>query len=307
MNDAMPKIKALNHQLRMMNERLEELVEERTEALQKEIDERKAMQAQLVQQEKLASMGQLMAGIAHEINNPIGYVKSNLESLAKYSDRIVGFLNYLKPLTERYFPQEVVAAINDRRKTDKLDLVVSDLRNLISESAEGVDRVKKIILDLKTFSRKDAEEAGPVDVNRTLEGIISIVWNEIKYVAELKSNYSEVPPVIGYPQKLGQVFLNLLLNAAHAITEHGTITVSTRQEGEMVCVEFADTGSGIPPEVLPHIFEPFYTTKEAGKGTGLGLSICADIVKRHDGSIEVFSEPGSGAVFTVKLPAKEVD
>ena len=299
------RVKTLNDQLLRMNDMLEEAVAKRTEALQTEIAERKVMQAQLIQQEKLASIGQLMAGIAHEINNPVGYVRSNLESLRKYSDRIIKYINYLQPLAERFLPDNVAGEMNEHRKSGKVDMVINDYRNLIDETIEGVERVKKIVLDLKTFSRKDAEERETVDINRSLESVLSIVWNEIKYVADLQRDFSPIPPVNGYPQKLGQVFLNLLVNASHAISEHGTITVRTWLEEGMVCVSISDTGCGIPPDVLPHIFEPFYTTKKAGNGTGLGLSICENIVRTHDGYIEVDSEIGKGATFTVRLPARE--
>lgn len=299
------KVKALNDQLRQMNEMLEETVVKRTEALKAEIAEREALQIQLIQQEKLASIGQLMAGVAHEINTPVGYVRCNLESLQKYAERLIGYINFLEPLAKRFFPEDVVAEMNEHRIKQKLDTVLDDCLSLIDESIEGAERIRKIVLDLKTFSHKDAEEPEPVDINRTLESIISIVWNEIKYVAELERDFSAVPHITGFPQKLGQVFLNLLVNASHAITRHGTITIKTRCEDGMVCVSINDTGCGIPPEVLPHIFEPFFTTKETGKGTGLGLSICEDIVRKHNGFIDVASEAGKGATFTVRLPVRE--
>lgn len=186
-----------------------------------------------------------------------------------------------------------------------MDLVIEDCPNLIRESREGIERVRTIILDLKTFSRKEGDAAESLDVNQIIESIISIVWNEIKYVAELRREFTETAPVWGSSLKLGQVFLNLLINASHAIDGYGSITVKTWQEGADVCVSFADTGCGMTDDVLPRIFEPFYTTKEPGRGTGLGLSISEDIIRKHGGSIQVRSEPGRGSTFTVRLPARK--
>jgi signal transduction histidine kinase len=275
------------------------------EALAEKTRELQELHAQLVFSDKMATIGQLMAGIVHEINTPVGYVGTNLESLARYSGRLIGFITYLQSLAERYLPAEELLELGRHRKREKVDLVIGDCQNLIGESLEGIARVRKIILDLKTFSRREGDAAESLDVNQTIESVISIVWNEIKYVAELRREFSETAPVWGSSQKLGQVFLNLLVNASHAIDGYGIITVRTWQEGGDVCVSFTDTGCGITDDVLPHIFEPFYTTKEAGRGTGLGLSISEDIVRKHGGSIQVRSEPGRGSTFTVRLPARK--
>lgn len=276
--------------------RLEEALAEKTRELQD-------LHAQLVFSDKMATIGQLMAGIVHEINTPVGYVGTNLESLARYSGRLIGFITYLQSLAERYLPAEALLELGRYRTGENVDLVIEDCQNLIAESLEGIARVRKITLDLKTFSRKEGDAAESLDVNRTIESVVSIVWNEIKYVAELRREFSETAPVWGSSQKLGQVFLNLLVNASHAIDGYGIITVKTWQEGTDVCVSFADTGCGMTDDVLPHIFEPFYTTKETGRGTGLGLSISEDIVRKHGGTIQVRSEPGRGSTFTVRLPA----
>jgi two-component system NtrC family sensor kinase len=163
------------------------------------------------------------------------------------------------------------------------------------------------VQDLKSFSRVDQAETALVDLNESLETTINIAWNEIKYVADLNREFGDIPKVKCFPQQLNQVFLNLLVNAAHALGDtHGTITVHTEQDGDNVLVKVSDTGCGMTEEVQRRIFEPFFTTKEVGKGTGLGLSISYDIVKKHDGSIEVESEVGRGTTFTVRLPVKPV-
>lgn len=276
--------------------RIESALAEKTRELQE-------LHGQLVFSEKMATIGQLMAGIAHEINNPIGYVGANLKTLEKYAGRIIGFITYLRSLAEKHLDDEIRREIVARCERDRLDVAMDDCHNLICESAKGIEQVRNIILDLKTFSRKESVAAEPVDINQTLESVISIVWNELKYVAEVHRDFSCTAPVLGSTQKLGQVFLNLLINASQAIRGYGEITVKTWQESDRVCVSITDTGCGIPDHTLSRIFEPFFTTKEEGKGTGLGLSISGDIVRKHGGTIEVRSETGKGSTFTVVLPA----
>jgi two-component system NtrC family sensor kinase len=192
----------------------------------------------------------------------------------------------------------------ETRKKLKVDYVLGDIRSLLSESSEGAERVRAIVQNLKSFSRIDEAQSKEVDLNDCLESTISIAWNELKYKTTLIRDYGELPLVSCYPQQLNQVFLNLLVNAAHAIDKQGEITIKTWQDGDCVCVAVSDTGCGIPDEVRNRIFEPFFTTKEVGKGTGLGLSISYDIVKKHNGTIEVTSTSGQGTTFTVRLPIR---
>lgn len=263
----------------------------------------KQMQAQLIQQEKMASIGQLAAGVAHEINNPVGFIASNLTTLGKYHQRIETYLQVLeKALLERsggVWPDAVAAC----RGALKVERIRDDLGDLLQESREGVERVKGIVADLKSFSRSDERRTTLVDLNRCVRTTLNIVRNEYKYVANLLLELQEtLPPVRGNAQQLSQVIANLLVNAAHAIVGHGDVAVRTWHDGDDVLLTVSDTGSGIPPEHLEQIFDPFFTTKEVGKGTGLGLSICYDIVKKHGGRIAVESEPGCGTTFTVSLP-----
>ncbi len=262
----------------------------------------KRSQAKLVQQEKMASIGKLAAGVAHEINNPIGFINSNLSTLGKYLSRIDRFLALQSECIAAGAPPGQVDTVREQQACLKIDYIVKDLEDLVRESLEGADRVRSIVADLKSFSRVDESEYRQADLNECLRSTINIVWNEIKHKATLKKELGVIPRTRCSPQQMNQVFMNLLINAAHAIEGQGTITVRSREEDGYVCVTVADTGQGIPEANLNRIFEPFFTTKEAGKGTGLGLSITYDIVKKHNGEITVRSEPGKGTEVTVRIP-----
>ena len=265
----------------------------------------KRSQAKVLHQEKMASIGQLAAGVAHEINNPIGFINSNLSTLGKYLSRLSGFLAAQSDCIAAGAPPEQVESVRRQQAGLKIDYIVKDLEDLVRESLEGAERVRSIVADLKSFSRVDESEFKQADLNECLRSTINIVWNEIKYKATLKKELGEIPRTRCYPQQMNQVFMNLLVNAAHAIEQQGVITVRSREEDGYVCVTVADTGQGIPEANLNRIFEPFFTTKEVGKGTGLGLSITYDIVKKHNGEITVQSELGKGTVFTVRIPVVE--
>jgi two-component system NtrC family sensor kinase len=188
------------------------------------------------------------------------------------------------------------------KKFKKIDFILEDVASVIDESIEGTDRVKTIVQDLKDFSHQDKGKLIECDLNNSLKSTLNIVWNELKYKAEVTQDFGNIPLVRCYPQQLNQVWMNLLVNAAHAITGKGQIVVRSYQEEETVLVEISDTGCGIPAENLKKIFEPFFTTKEVGKGTGLGLSLSYRIVERHGGTIEVKSQVGKGTSFMVRLP-----
>lgn len=256
-------------------------------------------QNQLLQSEKMASLGQLAAGVAHEINNPIGFVNSNLGSLRRYVEALLALLQ----AQERAAPPEELARL---RAAADLDYLIEDLPQLLDESEEGLSRVKKIVQDLKDFSRVDAADWQDADLNAGLESTLNVVMNEVKYKAEIVRDYGPLPPVRCLAGQLNQVFMNLIVNAAHAIEGHGRLTlrtgVATQAEREFAWVEVQDTGVGMPPEVLKRIFEPFFTTKPVGKGTGLGLSLSFSIVQKHGGCIEVDSAPGQGTRFRVWVP-----
>ncbi len=271
--------------------------------LEQAYNELKMTQAHILQQEKMASIGQLAAGVAHEINNPIGFVGSNLGTLGKYLDRVTDYLAFETGQIAARSLDELEGELAGKRKALKLDYVLDDARQLIAESLDGTDRVRQIVQNLKSFSRVDEAEYKFAQINDCLESTLNIVWNELKYKATVNREYGELPPVKCYPQQLNQVFMNLLVNAAHAIEKQGEITVTSWAADGCVHVAVKDSGCGIPPEVQKRIFEPFFTTKEVGKGTGLGLSISYDIVKKHGGEIRVESTPGAGTTFTVQIPA----
>lgn len=266
----------------------------------------KTTQATILQQDKLASIGQLAAGVAHEINNPIGFIASNLSTLEKYIARLTDFFEAQTKVLAASQDQAGREHLASLRKKLKLDYITQDSINLIQESLEGADRVKKIVQDLKSFSRVDQAEHRHADINQCLESTVNIVWNELKYKAVLQKEYGELPSIKCFPQQLNQVFMNLLVNAAQAIEKQGAITIRTWHENNAVYISIADTGCGIPREHIGRLFEPFFTTKPVGKGTGLGLSIAYDIVAtKHHGEITVHSEVGKGTTFVVKIPAEE--
>lgn len=273
-----------------------------TESLQNAYADVKETQSQMLQREKMASIGQLAAGVAHEINNPIGFVTSNIGSLKKYVEKLSQFIAAQDKALTANDPKRAHESIATLRKKLKLDYILDDIGQLIDESLDGTGRVKKIVEDLKTFSRVDEAESKVINLVDCLESTINIAWNELKYKATLQKNYGEIPPVKCYPQQLNQVFLNLLVNAAHAIENQGVVTVKTWHQNDSVCISISDTGCGIPEEIRTRIFEPFFSTKEVGKGTGLGLSISYDIIKKHKGEITVESEVGKGTTFTIELP-----
>ena len=260
----------------------------------------------MIQQDKMASIGQLAAGVAHEINNPIGFVSSNLGSLDKYLSRLIDFIGLQAEKLASLAPPELSGEIEAKRKSLKLDYIMEDAGKLVRESLEGVDRVRKIVKDLKTFSRLDEEKYKCSDINECLESTINIVWNEIKYKATLKKELGVIPHINCYPQQLSQVVMNLMMNASHAIENHGEIVLRTWSDTGFIYISVEDNGCGIPEEIQCKIFEPFFTTKEIGKGTGLGLSISFDIIRKHGGDITVNSVVGKGTKFTVRLPLVEM-
>ena len=278
--------------------------------LEKAYAELKSAQSQILQQEKMASIGQLAAGIAHEINNPIGFIMSNLNSLGKYTERLAQFIELQSEALEAASlhgdnVEMLLKNIGSKNKTLKINYIIDDLGNIIKESLEGAERVKRIVQDLKSFSRIDDAEYKMDDINAGLESTINIVWNELKYKAIVKKEYGVIPRTKCNLGQLNQVFMNLLVNAVQSIKERGDIFVKTAGDKGIIHITIADTGCGIKPENLNHIFEPFYTTKEIGKGTGLGLSIAYDIIKKHNGNITATSEEGKGTSFTISIPIVE--
>lgn len=285
------------------------------QALHKEKEEQKALikklheaREQLLQNEKMAAIGQLAAGVAHEINNPIGYINSNLHTLLNYTRGLIELVQLYQvsePLLRSY--PETLNLIHSVKEKIDLDYTKIDILELLDESQEGTGRVKQIVQDLKEFSHVDESEWQKTDLHKGLDSTLNIARNEIKYKAEIIKNYGEIPLVECIASQINQVFMNLLVNAAHAVEENGVITLSSGCENGQVWIEVKDNGKGIAPDVLSRIFDPFYTTKPVGVGTGLGLSLSYNIINKHGGHIDVESSPKQGACFRVWLPVKQHD
>ncbi len=274
----------------------------KNEELDNAYNELKDKQVTILQQEKMASIGQLAAGVAHEINNPIGFVTSNLGTLEKYSSNVKKFILDLNEITEQINENEVATRIKEKQVKFKIDYILEDINELIKESLDGAARVKNIVLNLKTFSRLDEMPYKEADINECIESTLNIISNELKYKSTLEKSYGKLPLTKCYAQQLNQVFVNLLINAVQSIEKHGEIKIKTWCEDSSIFVSISDTGCGIPKDKLNRIFEPFFTTKEVGNGIGLGLSIAYDIVKKHNGKITVDSEEGNGTIFLLELP-----
>jgi signal transduction histidine kinase len=303
------KQKKSQDELRASRSLLKEQVAERSSQLAEINVQLNEAQERLLQSEKLASIGQLAAGVAHEINNPVGYVGANLGTLKEYLDDLFAILDAYRQLEEL-----VPAEAHERQRLRRLkeerefDYLLTELPALISESQEGVSRIRKIVQDLKDFARTDkSKEWQRADLHKGLDSTLNVAYNEIKYKADVIKEYGDLPEIECLPSQLNQVFLNLMVNAAHAIgdQQRGKITLRTGHAGNEVWVEVRDTGCGIPPENLKRIFDPFFTTKPLGVGTGLGLSLSYGIVQHHAGRIEVSSQPGQGTAFKVSLPVNQ--
>lgn len=263
-------------------------------------------QEQLLQSEKMASIGQLAAGVAHEINNPIGYVHSNLGTLQEYVGSLFSLIEaYAAAVQEQGTPEQLETLQALRERLD-IDFINGDLPQLLAESREGIERVTKIVQDLKDFSRVGRDEPmRPSDLEKGLESTLNIVWNDLKYKVRLEKYYSPLPPVECHPSEINQVLMNLLINAGQAIEGRGTLVLATGSEDGEAWISISDSGCGIPDEALQRIFDPFYTTKAIGRGTGLGLAICYSIIAKHHGRIEVSSRVGVGSTFRVVLPLEQ--
>lgn len=295
------RLRELERKNREYRDNLEQQVKDRTMQLEQACRDLKASQEQLRHQEKLATIGHLAAGVAHEINNPTGYIGSNLGTLTKYMGRIAEFIRLLNGYGSA-LPAEKSAELAQARKDCRIDFLMEDSRDILAECLEGVGRIKKIVEGLKTFSRKDQNISCHANINDCLENALTVAWNELKYKATVEKDYGDIPAIRCYPNQLAQVFMNLLINAAHAIENQGMIRIRTYTDNDLIFISISDTGCGISAVNREKIFAPFFTTKAEGVGTGLGLSIVSEIVARHGGKISVESEVGKGSTFTISIP-----
>lgn len=301
---ALPGIAELSE---MSTEQVRSLVQDlmhANESLQALNDKLSDARHKLMQSEKLASIGQLAAGVAHEINNPIGFIFSNFGTLEGYLRKLFDMLDAYEGALPTISDTATTSRLRTLARELEMDYLKEDIPQLMTESRDGIQRVRKIVQDLKDFSRADAPQTWEwVQLHKGIDSTLNIVNNEIKYKADVVREYGTLPDVHCLPSELNQVFLNMLVNAAQAIDgDRGTITLRTGTDGEQVWVEIADTGAGIPPENLSRIFDPFFTTKPIGQGTGLGLSLSYGIVQKHHGKITATSTPGQGSCFRITLP-----
>ena len=280
-----------------------------------DITARQGMERELLQAQKLASIGQLAAGVAHEINNPVGFVSSNLTTLGGYHDDLNQLIRHYRALkdavanledTSLTRPIKAMAGQIEIMENDiDVDFLQTDAAELLDECREGTERIKKIVEDLKHFAHPGQDKIQDTDINRELESTLNVVNNELKYKATVTRAFGELPIISANPQQLNQVFVNLLVNAAQAIEKAGEIRIETRHVDDAVEIRISDTGCGIPEGHLAKVFDPFFTTKDVGKGTGLGLNIAFNIIKKHRGEMLVESRVGQGTTFIIKLPVCE--
>jgi len=262
---------------------------------------------QALQSEKMAAIGQLAAGVAHEINNPTGYINSNLCSLERYVEDLIELIQLYQvaeSVLEEQFP-DLMRLVKAVRERIDLEFIKEDIRSLVQESREGANRVKQIVQDLKDFSHLGEAVFRTADIHKGLDSTLNIVHNELKYKAVVTKKYGTLPQVECIYSQLNQVFMNILVNAAHAIEKQGEIVIRTGEKNEEIWIEISDNGKGIPEEKLSRIFDPFFTTKAVGVGTGLGLSLSYGIINKHGGRIDVESEVGKGTQFTIWLPIQQ--
>lgn len=286
-----------------LQKRLENALVQKNQEQQQTIKNLELTQKQLVQSEKMASVGQLAAGVAHEINNPVGFVMSNTRVLRENYDNLLTLIHTYDKALEQC-PDKTAEVAACKQNID-YQYICEDTPELLNDNEDGLSRIKRIVGDLMGFSHQGDTDFTLSDLRDSLESTLNVAWHELKYKAEIVKEYAEIPEIECMPSQLNQVFINLMVNAVHAMDEKGTLTLRTYPRDDQVIVEIEDTGSGIEPENLNKLFDPFFTTKPIGQGTGLGLSVSYGIIQAHHGSIEVDSKVGEGTCFKIALPVKQ--
>jgi hypothetical protein len=293
----------INKKLKLSENKYRELASSLEIQVQQRTEELKRAHAKLLQQEKMASIGQLAAGVAHEINNPLGFILSNINTLKQYVAKFKDVLLFYRTSIENRIPIERIREESKQRwERAKLDYVIADVEDLIRESVEGAKRVQKIVSDLKGFSHIDETNEIAVDINDEIDRTLNVLTHEIPEDAQIIKDYATLPPYTCNPAYICQVFFNIILNAVQARKESLKLIITTRRTNGSINISFTDNGPGIPGHIMPRIFEPFFTTKEVGKGTGMGLSVAYEIITSLGGNIEVESEVGRGTTFIISLP-----
>lgn len=306
----------MDEELKTLYAELEQKVSDRTYeldeknlTLEKALKELENAQTQIIMQEKMVGLGQLAAGVAHEINNPMSFVFSNLSTLQNYMSKLTDTLDNVLVTVSEIFKEdpkyaEFQTQLAALKKQQKYDYIVSDSKDLLAETLGGAERVRKIVENLRGFAHPTEEVIESTNLNEEIDKSLDLVWNELKYDVEVVKEYDTLPPVLCNKGKMVQVFVNLLMNARQAMfdKENAKITLRTYSQDKRVFLEFEDNGSGIKKELMSKVLDPFFTTKEVGKGTGLGLSIVHRIIADHEGHINVESEEGQGTKITIDLP-----
>jgi len=290
----------LKHQALLDSEaRYRELCEKLDDKVKEQLKTIESTQRKLFASEKMASVGQLAAGVAHEVNNPIGFINSNLHSASSY-------LKELKQFSDQFFLQQSIEQAHTLWRDSDLDFVITDFGSLVDESIEGAERIAQIVSDLKVFTNIDSEEEIAVDINRYISVSCNVARTNFEDSVDIQFKAGELPQCKCRPAYLGQIMLSLLMNANDALQGEGKITILSFVEDNRIWVKITDDGSGIPDEIIGQIFDPFFTTKDVGQGKGLGLTYCQDIVKAHDGEISIESKINQGTTVTFWIPVKNI-
>jgi len=301
------EIEEINEELRQQQEELQttnDTLENQKEELQKTLENLKLTQSQLVQSEKMASIGQLVAGIAHEINNPVTFISAGVDALNTNLEEVRQVLDIYHRVTPNN-AKEKLKEIEELKEQIDYKQTIREIDKLVNSVKTGTERTTEIVKGLRTFSRLDEDVLKIADIHEGLDSTLILLRNKYKEHIEIEKQYGDIPEIECYPGQLNQVFMNILSNAIDAINDKGTIAINTSKSIGSVSVSIKDTGKGIPEEIQSKIFEPFFTTKEVGQGTGLGLSICHSIIEKHSGSIEVNSKAGKGSEFVIIVPVKQ--